>query len=282
MTHAAQRPPIEALTPRQREVLALLERGLTNEEIAAELGISLDGAKWHVSEILGKLDVRSRHQAASRWGAAWLAAPLLGLKKLKLGALAYAAGAAVTAGAAIGAGLLIWGAVNTNFDADDQSVVVPATAAPTAPPAIATQPYENPAFDASLAIPASWVPDPDYGGSFGGVASSYADPAGRERGYVLLNAMSADSFEAAVDSVAHHKLQPFGVNPIVRDFESPAGTGKLILPDPQRPDIRDAAFILPYAEPITIDGAGGPYAYLSVDAHVDFIESILATLRFAN
>ena len=48
------------LTPRQREVLDLLARGRTNPQIAESLGISLDGAKWHVSEVLSRLGVRGR------------------------------------------------------------------------------------------------------------------------------------------------------------------------------------------------------------------------------
>ncbi len=55
------------LSPRQREVLDLIARGKTNAEIAATLGLSLDGAKWHVREILGKLDVTSREEAANYW-----------------------------------------------------------------------------------------------------------------------------------------------------------------------------------------------------------------------
>ncbi len=54
-------------TPRQRQVLDLLVRGRTNGEIAAELGISLDGAKWHVSEIITCLGVDSRDEAAEYW-----------------------------------------------------------------------------------------------------------------------------------------------------------------------------------------------------------------------
>jgi DNA-binding CsgD family transcriptional regulator len=55
------------LSPRQREVLDLIARGRTNAEIAEALGISLDGAKWHVREILGKLGVESREEAAEHW-----------------------------------------------------------------------------------------------------------------------------------------------------------------------------------------------------------------------
>lgn len=54
-------------TPRQREVLDLLVKGRTNGEIASELGISLDGAKWHVSEIITRLGVDTRDEAAEYW-----------------------------------------------------------------------------------------------------------------------------------------------------------------------------------------------------------------------
>lgn len=54
-------------TPRQREVLDLLVRGRTNSQIAESLGISLDGAKWHVSEIISRLGVDSRDEAAEYW-----------------------------------------------------------------------------------------------------------------------------------------------------------------------------------------------------------------------
>ena len=59
------RPPYpDVLTPRQWEVLALLREGLSNEQIALRLGISVDGVKFHVSEILSKLGVGSRNEAA--------------------------------------------------------------------------------------------------------------------------------------------------------------------------------------------------------------------------
>jgi len=47
----------DALTPRERAVLGLVRLGLTNKEIAERLGITLDGAKYHVSQILAKLGV---------------------------------------------------------------------------------------------------------------------------------------------------------------------------------------------------------------------------------
>lgn len=63
------RPPYpDVLTPRQWEVLALLREGLSNEQIALRLGISVDGVKFHVSEILSKLEVGSRNEAAEWQG----------------------------------------------------------------------------------------------------------------------------------------------------------------------------------------------------------------------
>jgi len=55
---------IEPLTDRELEVLALLGRGLSNQEIADELVVSIKTVKTHVSNILAKLEVDSRTQAA--------------------------------------------------------------------------------------------------------------------------------------------------------------------------------------------------------------------------
>jgi len=55
------------LTQRQREVLHLIVKGHTNTEIAAKLGISMAGAKWHVSELLGKFGVESREELVEAW-----------------------------------------------------------------------------------------------------------------------------------------------------------------------------------------------------------------------
>jgi DNA-binding NarL/FixJ family response regulator len=53
-----------ALTSREREILVLVAAGMSNKEIAAELVISERTARTHVSNVLGKLNLTSRTQAA--------------------------------------------------------------------------------------------------------------------------------------------------------------------------------------------------------------------------
>ena len=57
-------PLAEPLTPREIEVLQLVASGAANKEIAAELSITERTARTHVSNILGKLGLASRTQAA--------------------------------------------------------------------------------------------------------------------------------------------------------------------------------------------------------------------------
>ena len=64
-----------ALTPREREVLVLVADGRSNGEIATELFISRKTASVHVSNILGKLDVSTRGQAAALAHRRGLAGP---------------------------------------------------------------------------------------------------------------------------------------------------------------------------------------------------------------
>ncbi len=58
------RAPDPPLTPRERQVLALLSEGLTNNEIAERLFLSTGTVRLHVSNILSKLGAANRTQAA--------------------------------------------------------------------------------------------------------------------------------------------------------------------------------------------------------------------------
>ncbi len=57
---------VEPLTAREREVLRLLVEGASNREIAEHLVLSVNTVKKHVSNICGKMGVRSRAQAIAQ------------------------------------------------------------------------------------------------------------------------------------------------------------------------------------------------------------------------
>ncbi|HMN77338.1 MAG TPA: response regulator [Burkholderiaceae bacterium] len=56
--------PIDALSPRELEIVRLIARGASNKEIGRELGIAETTVKIHVQHVLRKLDLNSRVQAA--------------------------------------------------------------------------------------------------------------------------------------------------------------------------------------------------------------------------
>ena len=59
-------PELDLLTPREREVLQHIARGYMYKEIAAQLGISAKTVEAHVSAVLRKLQLSSRHEL-TRW-----------------------------------------------------------------------------------------------------------------------------------------------------------------------------------------------------------------------
>ncbi|MFC7546142.1 response regulator [Plantactinospora sp. GCM10030261] len=61
---ATARAAVDSLTPRERDVLACLGLGLSNQQLAERLAMAESTAKTHVSRILAKLELRSRVQAA--------------------------------------------------------------------------------------------------------------------------------------------------------------------------------------------------------------------------
>jgi len=56
----------ENLTPREAQIVAAIEEGLTNKEVAIRLDISLETVKYHIKNIYEKLQVNSRHALISR------------------------------------------------------------------------------------------------------------------------------------------------------------------------------------------------------------------------
>ncbi len=73
--HRPDRPPrsgvlVEALSERELELLRLLAEGLTNQEIAGRLFISIPTVKWHTTHIYGKLGAQNRTQAVAKARAA--------------------------------------------------------------------------------------------------------------------------------------------------------------------------------------------------------------------
>jgi DNA-binding NarL/FixJ family response regulator len=59
-------PELDQLTPREREVLRLIARGYTYKELARRLSISIKTVETHVSAVLRKLQLSSRHEL-TRW-----------------------------------------------------------------------------------------------------------------------------------------------------------------------------------------------------------------------
>lgn len=110
----------DVLTPREWEVLAFLREGLSNEQIADRLQISLAGAKYHVSEILSKLGLESRQEAAAWvrperpwWTAAGAPIALL-WRRTSSSLVAGAAAGGVIAAVVAGLGIIVWALLRTN------------------------------------------------------------------------------------------------------------------------------------------------------------------------
>ncbi len=61
----AAEPPVPALSPRQLEILDSIARGLSNIDIARQLGISLDMVKEHMTTLFSKLEAANRAEAVA-------------------------------------------------------------------------------------------------------------------------------------------------------------------------------------------------------------------------
>lgn len=61
---------VEDLSPREREILALLAEGFPNKEIASRMGVTDGTVRWHLRHVYNKLHVRSRTEAALKFRTA--------------------------------------------------------------------------------------------------------------------------------------------------------------------------------------------------------------------
>lgn len=110
----------DILTPAERQVLARVRQGLTNAEIAADLGITFHTVKFHISNMLGKLHLKDRRELAA-WDEKKYRAEqgkerrfaLLSLGSLKLAGV-VSGGVVAVAGLALTAGIV----ANLNSGAD--------------------------------------------------------------------------------------------------------------------------------------------------------------------
>lgn len=59
--------PLAGLTDREREILAALAEGMTNQQLAIAFGISLNTVKFHLKNLYGKLSVDNRAQAVAKY-----------------------------------------------------------------------------------------------------------------------------------------------------------------------------------------------------------------------
>ena len=166
------------LSPRQWEILKLIDAGLTNGQIAERLEMTLDGAKWHVSEIITKLSLSSRQEAAAYWH--WRCRPMRRVARfaralLPLTALKVAGGTAVVmvvggvAAAVIAAVALSGGVDSERLSATETS----SWAIAVDPGSVVTSPsiYANWAFFASVAMN---LPEWDQNGGEIGERTLYA------------------------------------------------------------------------------------------------------------
>ena len=115
----------DILTPREWEVLGLLREGLSNDAIADRLHVSLAGAKYHVSEILSKLGVASREEAA-RWEPSerpWWATAAVPMawfwRRASVSWLGTGAASITAILVLAGIGFLVWGLLRTDGGATD-------------------------------------------------------------------------------------------------------------------------------------------------------------------
>ncbi|MGE3073286.1 MAG: LuxR C-terminal-related transcriptional regulator [Dehalococcoidia bacterium] len=143
----------EPLTPAEQRVLRHLRHGKTNAEIADELDVSPDAVKYHVSNMLGKLELESREQLAAWREPSGLRRTWSGLGGVGW-KLATVAGAAVVAvGIAAGG----WLVLNGGDSEADETVDLSALATGVLTVGIDGQPADGPSMNPSISDDGRYV-----------------------------------------------------------------------------------------------------------------------------
>lgn len=182
------------ITDRQLEVAKLVAEGLTNRQIAERLDISLDGAKYHVTQLLVRLTLARREEIGGwyrdrrrrrRWRARALLRPLLAPTPLSL-----AAGVA----AVIVAGAIVFAQSTSNSPppAGPPAASRPPAATPIASPPVETTPSPTPTAtpapaSRAVAQPAGLPRYIEYTVQRGDTLQSIAERFGVGEEYILWN-----------------------------------------------------------------------------------------------
>ncbi|MCC7362984.1 MAG: helix-turn-helix transcriptional regulator [Dehalococcoidia bacterium] len=163
MARTAPSPGLDELTAKQREVLRMIAAGRTNPEIATALGVTIDGAKWHVREILSKLSVPTREEAAAIWREEHSAGA-----RLQRAARAATSGAVVrwalaAGGAALGLAAIVALVLAISEREDSTPIAVDPSSSPTPPASTATPVPDTPAPATPTPATATATPVPAGG-----------------------------------------------------------------------------------------------------------------------
>lgn len=135
------------------------------------------------------------------------------------------------------------------------------------------QMYRSSTYRISLRYPTNWQKATQS-------SSSGIDGYEGSNGFFKVSAMEAESLQAACQSEAKHRLQPFGSNPQVRQLRIQNQPACLILPSSDQ--VRDAknmaALIIRYPQPVRI--SNHPYRFFVLWADKAHIQEVGGTLRF--
>ncbi|MPZ99380.1 MAG: peptidoglycan DD-metalloendopeptidase family protein [Dehalococcoidia bacterium] len=204
------RETAEPVTERQREVARLVAEGRTNPEIADALGISLDGAKYHVSELLGRLGLERREEIAAWYRAERSRRRVRRLRAVVATPLAWLFGGAAVVGAA-GMAVLLVAAFNGGANGGIGNGPIDLDATATATTVVEQTPVATPSTPAGDGerVPIFFEYEVQPGDTVGSVAARF----GIATDYIVWN--NADVITASDDLEVGARLQVPAVEGII-------------------------------------------------------------------